>query len=298
VGVYLYVFVFLFIGVFVNYYFDFENKYMYRHFGNFVCIFKYFLLYSVSYFGVLIPVLLIRKRAFILKNKILWFKAILVLILISIGSGSRFFSHFVSSFNDYNTEYFLRKIVFNTQSLLFILLPFIIVKVFLDRDEKGLYGLRKKGFYPLPFLLMLSFVLPMIVWASFQKDFLQSYPSFRSWQVNPVFGLSKFQETGIFEIAYGSDFVMTELIYRGFLVIGLSAILGKDAVIAMCGLYVFIHFGKPLAETVSSFFGGYILGVIAFYFRNILGGCVIHLGLAWMMEAAAFIQIVGFERYS
>jgi hypothetical protein len=51
-----------------------------------------------------------------------------------------------------------------------------------------------------------------------------------------------------------------------------------------------LHFGKPMGEAVSSIFGGFILGVIALYSRSILGGVIIHLGVAWLMEFTAWCQ--------
>ena len=53
-----------------------------------------------------------------------------------------------------------------------------------------------------------------------------------------------------------------------------------------------LHFGKPLGECISSVFGGYILGVIALYSRNIWGGVVLHMGVAALMELAAFSQLL------
>jgi membrane protease YdiL (CAAX protease family) len=49
------------------------------------------------------------------------------------------------------------------------------------------------------------------------------------------------------------------------------------------------HFGKPLIETLSSFFGGYMLGVFALYSKNIWGGIILHIGTALFMELLASI---------
>ena len=70
---------------------------------------------------------------------------------------------------------------------------------------------------------------------------------------------------------------------------GMAQILGKHAVIPMVTIYCFLHFGKPTGEAISSIFGGYILGVIALYTRSIWGGILIHIGVARMMEAAAYV---------
>ena len=135
-----------------------------------------------------------------------------------------------------------------------------------------------------------KWILPLVVIASFQPDFQHTYPQFKFWKMGDVFGLSKFQMTLIYEFFYGLDFISVELMFRGALVIGMASVLGKDAVLPMAVTYVFIHFGKPAGETVSSFFGGYILGVIALRRQNIFGGIVIHIGMAYLMEIAAVMQ--------
>lgn len=94
----------------------------------------------------------------------------------------------------------------------------------------------------------------------------------------------------LYELAYGWDFVAVELLFRGFFVIALGRILGNSSILPMAVMYCFLHFGKPVGETISSLFGGYILGVVAYYTRNIWGGIFVHLGIAWLMELATFYQ--------
>jgi len=93
----------------------------------------------------------------------------------------------------------------------------------------------------------------------------------------------------IFELLYGADFLNVELLFRGFFVVGMAQILGKHAVMPMVIIYCFLHFGKPAGEAISSIFGGYILGIIALNTRSVWGGIIIHVGVAWMMEAAAYV---------
>jgi len=58
----------------------------------------------------------------------------------------------------------------------------------------------------------------------------------------------------------------------------------------MVAAYAVLHFGKPLGESIGSIFGGYILGIIALYSRNIWGGVFVHGGIALLMEIFAFLQ--------
>jgi hypothetical protein len=92
-----------------------------------------------------------------------------------------------------------------------------------------------------------------------------------------------------YELSYGLDFVSIELFFRGFLVIALARYAGQYAILPMAAFYCTIHFGKPLGECISSFFGGLALGVIAWRTRSILGGLIVHLGLAWLMEVGGYI---------
>ncbi|MFH2142848.1 MAG: CPBP family glutamic-type intramembrane protease, partial [Bacteroidota bacterium] len=177
------------------------------------------------------------------------------------------------------------------------LIPLFIIKNIFDRKEKGLYGLKLGNFNLRPYFIMLLIMLPLIGWASFQSDFLNTYPKLRLWGMEEVFNLNRWQMTGVFEFFYGTDFIFVELIFRGALVVGLVKILGKDAILPMVAAYSFLHFGKPLAEAISSIFGGYILGVIALYSKNILGGCVIHIGIAYLMELFAILQYYVFISY-
>jgi membrane protease YdiL (CAAX protease family) len=94
----------------------------------------------------------------------------------------------------------------------------------------------------------------------------------------------------LYEFVYGIDFVFIEFFFRGFLILALARIAGPGVILPMASFYVFIHFGKPMGETISSFFGGTLLGIIAYYSRSIAGGIIVHMGIAWMMEAGALLS--------
>ena len=79
-----------------------------------------------------------------------------------------------------------------------------------------------------------------------------------------------------------------ELFFRGFLIFAFVRYVGAAAILPMATFYCSIHFGKPMFECVSSFFGGLILGVIAYRTQSIVGGLAVHLGVAWMMEIGGY----------
>src|SRR5690606_32481 len=93
----------------------------------------------------------------------------------------------------------------------------------------------------------------------------------------------------LFELSYGLDFFTIELFFRGFLILAFLRYAGKAAILPMAAFYCSIHFGKPLLECITSYFGGLILGVIVLHSRSIWGGLIVHLGIAWLMEVAGYI---------
>ena len=93
----------------------------------------------------------------------------------------------------------------------------------------------------------------------------------------------------LFELSYGSDFFTIELFFRGFLVLAFARWAGRDAILPMALFYCTIHFGKPVGECISSYFGGIILGVVILNTRSLFGGLLVHLGIAWLMELGGYL---------
>lgn len=156
------------------------------------------------------------------------------------------------------------------------------------KEKQPLYGLNAKNFSVRPYIYMLLIMVPLIAAASTQADFLAVYPKLKN-----ISFLRLEDNTGIYkllyELSYGSDFFTIELFFRGFLVLAFTKWFGKDAILPMACFYCTIHFGKPLGECISSFFGGLILGVVTYHTRTIYGGLMVHLGIAWLMELGGFL---------
>jgi hypothetical protein len=132
-------------------------------------------------------------------------------------------------------------------------------------------------------------MLPLIAAASMQPDFLAMYPKLKL--IAEVYNETDLHwwHKLLFELSYGSDFIGIELFFRGFLILAFIKWTGKDAILPMACFYCTIHFGKPLGECISSYFGGLILGIVVYNTRSILGGLMVHLGIAWLMEIGGFI---------
>ncbi|HRH49996.1 MAG TPA: CPBP family intramembrane metalloprotease [Panacibacter sp.] len=157
-----------------------------------------------------------------------------------------------------------------------------------DKDQT-FYGITKKHFKCKPYLLILLCIMPLILAASTQGDFLAVYPNLNSLtNINEVIHLTWAHQL-LFEISYGCDFVGVELFFRGFLILAFVKWVGMDSILPMACFYCTIHFGKPLAECIGSYFGGLFLGIIIYNTKSIYGGVIIHLGIGWFMEIGGYV---------
>ena len=164
---------------------------------------------------------------------------------------------------------------------------FILWKLFYKGES--FFGLTVKNFEWKPYLIMLLIMVPLIAAASTQADFLAMYPKLKDVDSLLYNVKNKWFYHLLHELAYGSDFISVELFFRGFLILAFIKVAGKDAILPMACFYCTIHFGKPLGECISSFFGGIILGVVVYNTKSIVGGLVVHLGIAWLMELGGYI---------
>lgn len=230
------------------------------------------------------------KDSTYLKEPLFWVKSILLIGIIGLNNGYYLFPDMVKSIDQYELQVFAYRIASGLKGFVFYLIPLLIIKYFFDRKEKHIYGLTTKGFDYKPYLYLLLLITPFIIGASFQSAFRAQYPFFKAWQFGEIAGLQVWQTTAIYEVLYGISFVFLEWVFRGALILGLAAFMGKKVILPMVATYAFLHFGKPLPETISSIFGGYILGVIALYSKSVFGGCLIHIGIAYLMDFSAIIQ--------
>lgn len=172
--------------------------------------------------------------------------------------------------------------------LLVVLIPLIALYKILPAQSSFL-GITLKDMQWRPYLLMLALMAPLIIFASTQSDFLSAYPRLKQVAFIAPYTEHPLWYQLLYEISYGIDFVTIELFFRGFLVFAFVRYAGAAALLPMATFYCSIHFGKPLLECVSSFFGGLLLGIIASRTQSIMGGLVVHLGIAWMMEIGGYV---------
>jgi hypothetical protein len=141
--------------------------------------------------------------------------------------------------------------------------------------ERPVFGLGKSYTSIAPYFLLLACMVPLLALAAADEGFQQAYP--RIQRIAYIYAIVKspLLFEFLYELAYGSDFFTIELFFRGFLVLAFARYVGMDAILPMAAFYCAIHFGKPLPECISSFFGGLILGAIVIHTRSIWGGLTV-----------------------
>ena len=162
-------------------------------------------------------------------------------------------------------------------------------------DDPCFFGVSLKNIKLRPYVFLLFFMIPLIVAASVQSDFLHVYPKVKNIDFISGYSHRPVLWKAFYEISYGFDFISIELFFRGFLVLSFVRLAGVDAILPMAAFYCTVHFGKPIGECISSYFGGIALGVIAYRTRSIVGGLILHLGIAYLMEIGGYLGNIYFN---
>ncbi len=285
---YLLILIFCSIGIYCNVYHQIEDRYVDVHYGKWIRCFYYFLMYATFYYGSVLILLVnpdFRKKISV--------KFILVsclgLCLISLNSGISWHHDFLRDHFNRKNFYYVLKIVVNIQRVFTWLVPFLLIYFFSKNwRPSNFYGLSFKNFHFRPYLVLYAAMIPIILVAANTSSFLDYYPTLNINRLQGDLAANKTLYFIIYEAIYGFDFTMVELMFRGFLVIGLSKLIDRHAIIPMAVLYMAFHFGKPTPEAISSLFGGYLLGILAFQSKNILGGIAIHAGIALLMDISSY----------
>jgi hypothetical protein len=288
-GQYAVIGIFLVVALTLNYTFKFEDEYLERMSG-YSKFLAYFLFYGLPYFFSVYVYSVFKKQKAIFLNQEFWIKSMFALFILSLDSSVPFFDYLINALFHPLTKFWGYKVLVNSIGFFTVLIPILLLYYLYEKKATNIYGLSAKKFDAAPYFTMLLIMLPVIIAASFAKDFGLQYPMYKSSQAHVHLGVPEWITVAIYETAYGLDFITVEYLFRGLMVIGMASLLGRSAVLSMAVVYCFLHFGKPAGEAVSSILGGYILGVIAYETKSIWGGIIVHMGIAWMMELVAFVQ--------
>ena len=290
-GLYLSVAVLAAVFLFLNYSFDFEDGVVdkldqpWRFIGM-------FLFHTVPYLAVCVLISVFGLNRDWYRSRGFWLRLVLGFSILAYDRSSSVYGLMNEYLNGVDLYYGIR-VVSKLKSLVTMVIPLAVMSLLIewDRDVRW-YGLKSTYFEVSPYLKLLGLAGIAIIIGGFFQDIQDYYP--RYIEVNgPRFAemndIPNWLNVIVYELAYGSDFISVEMFFRGFLIVGMLRYLGPNVVLPMILTYCFLHFGKPLTESISSLFGGYILGVISLNSKSIWGGVMIHVGIAWLMEIVGYI---------
>lgn len=154
------------------------------------------------------------------------------------------------------------------------------------------FSLQGMGRHLPLYVLFAAVVFPLVFLVSGTPHFLRTYPMAQEAADNGT-------QLAIWLVVYAIQFVGLEFFFRGFLVLGPVRVLGAWTIPVMVVSYMTLHFQKPYLETTAAVFAGVALGMVSMKTRSILVGILLHITVAWTMEAMALyhtgklLRIVG-----
>lgn len=273
--------------IYLQYNYNIEESYVapFRQEPSFY--FRSFLLYFIPFAGTLFLYSAFYRNRQIWLNRSFLFLCLLVLATYVFRCKITFYADWIRELvSPVHQQYWIGISHQLVHGLILFTIPYLYWRIN-DKNKTGLYGWKMKGVSFKPYFIALMFMVPVMAAACTQKDFLEYYPMAHDFIEGYPDSTDKMLLGGLFEFSYGLDFLMNEFFFRGFIILAFAKWLGRGIILPMAMFYVFIHFGKPLGETISSFFGGLALGIIVFETGSIYGGVILHVGIAWMMEIAA-----------
>lgn len=291
--------VFLIVAITINYSINLENGIIDKFTGKSIRILWYFLLYAFVYLTSSWIVFSFKGTRHYFRSPLYWTLVFVGLIVLSTNVGFPFLAKLATTLTT-DKPYLFRwmyGVVNNAGNLFITTIPLLLFAWWFDRrtkDTRENFGVHRRDVDLVPYWQLLAVVLPLVIAASFETGFKNYYPTYRRYQID--FASHEGSWPGyvyalIFEFFYGMDFFNVEFMFRGLFVVGISRVIGPQAILPMVSMYCVLHFGKPIGECISSAFGGYILGVVALHTRNVWGGVMVHMGLAWMMELVAYVSV-------
>ena len=146
---------------------------------------------------------------------------------------------------------------------LYLVIPLIIIVVFLREDPRE-YGFQlgdwKAG------LALTGIVIAIaapILWLTAKGD--PTMQEYYEWLLGPELPRYAFL-----------DLIGWEFIFRGWLLFGYARKYGHDALWLQSVPFALAHIGKPEIETLSTIFGGFLFGLVAWRTKSFIYPFLIH----------------------
>lgn len=276
------------IWIYLNYGHGLESRFAAGGKTKWSNFFGYYFLYLVPFATAFLLQLAFYKNCSYYQNPWFWVILLLSPAIFSFRVNFDFHQDLVRQIWSGDAQLFWMRSLNWVIRVFVVLIPVAVIWWLKDRTNQPFYGTSALTNIR-PYLVMLLIMVPLVALASTQKDFLQMYPKARFLQQLDL--PAKRWYTLVYELCYGFDFVSIEFFFRGFLILSLLKICGPHCIIPVACFYCTIHFGKPMGEAISSFWGGLLLGIISFNTQSIWGGLIVHLGIAWLMEAGSWLAL-------
>jgi len=173
--------------------------------------------------------------------------------------------------------------------LIRILLPLLVILLWI-RGRPSDFGYRLRGVtsHAWLYLLMFLVMLPLLVAASYMPAFQAKYPMYGG----AARSLTHF---GLWELAYGVQFLGVEGFFRGFMTFGLYPRFGYLSLFIMVIPYALVHVGKPPIEVFMAVPAGLLLGYVALKTRSWVFGALLHWAVGLTMDTLAIWHAGGFR---
>ena len=286
---FLIVLLLLSIYIYLNYWHRMEIRFATNGKTKWSKFLGYYLLYLIPFATAFFLQLLFYKDCDYYRNYWFWIILLLAPAIFSFRINFDFHQSIINNFWTGDTQIFWTRCLNLVLRVFALLIALFIIWWLKDRSNEPFYGTATLKDVK-PYLLMLLIMIPLIALASTQKDFLQMYP--KAGFIGQLDLPTKKWHYIFYELCYGFDFISIEFFFRGFLILSLLKICGTHCIVPVACCYCTIHFGKPLGEAISSFWGGLLLGIISYNTQSIWGGLIVHLGIAWLMEAGSWLGLL------
>lgn len=275
--------------IYLNYWHSLENRFAGSDNANWSNFLGHYLLYLIPFATAFLLQLLFYKNCSYYQSGWFWLILLMAPAFFSLRVNFNFQEILIEKIWNADAQIFWKRCLNWIIRALIVLIPVFIIWWVKDKSNQPFYGTAALKDVK-PYLLMLLIMVPLIALASTQNDFLQMYPRAKFIAVLDL--PQKKWHYLLYELCYGFDFVSIEFFFRGFLILSLYKICGSHCIIPVACFYCSIHFGKPMGEAISSFWGGLLLGIISFNTKSIWGGLIAHLGIAWLMETGSWIGML------